>query len=94
LDLPVDARGGYECPLVTSDGMPPLKNKNATTGGRGEPGAGAGPRCGWDGFAARDGLTFRRGDVEGLHPEQGAVVPVGAVAETRPDIPAVGTGRE
>ena len=27
--------GGYECPLVTSDGMPPLKNANGTTNRRG-----------------------------------------------------------
>src|SRR5205814_1835689 len=27
----IDGTGGYECPLVTSDGMPPLRNKNGTT---------------------------------------------------------------
>ena len=27
--------GGYECPLVTADGMPPLRNKNGTTDRRG-----------------------------------------------------------
>jgi hypothetical protein len=31
----IDATGGYECPLVTSDGMPPLRNKNGTTDRRG-----------------------------------------------------------
>jgi hypothetical protein len=31
----IDAVGGYECPLVTSDGMPPLRNKNGTTDRRG-----------------------------------------------------------
>jgi hypothetical protein len=31
----IDARGGYECPLVTSDGMPPLRNQNGTTDRRG-----------------------------------------------------------
>jgi len=31
----IDAKGGYECPLVTSDGMPPLRNKNGTTDRRG-----------------------------------------------------------
>jgi hypothetical protein len=31
----IDAAGGYECPLVTSDGMPPLRNKNGTTDRRG-----------------------------------------------------------
>jgi hypothetical protein len=27
--------GGYDCPLVTSDGMPPLRNPNGTTDHRG-----------------------------------------------------------
>jgi hypothetical protein len=27
----IDAAGGYECPLVTSDGMPPLRNANGAT---------------------------------------------------------------
>jgi hypothetical protein len=27
----IDDAGGYVCPLVTSDGMPPLRNKNGTT---------------------------------------------------------------
>jgi hypothetical protein len=31
----IDPAGGYECPLVTSDGMPPLRNKNGTTNRRG-----------------------------------------------------------
>jgi hypothetical protein len=31
----IDAAGGYECPLVTSDGMPPLRNENGATDGRG-----------------------------------------------------------
>ena len=31
----IGVRGGYECPLITSDGMPPLRNKNGTTDRRG-----------------------------------------------------------
>jgi hypothetical protein len=31
----IDAAAGYECPLVTSDGMPRLRNKNGTTDRRG-----------------------------------------------------------
>jgi hypothetical protein len=31
----IEVTGGYECPLVTSDGMPPLRNVNATTDHRG-----------------------------------------------------------
>jgi hypothetical protein len=31
----IDRAGGYECPLVTSDGMAPLRNKNGTTDRRG-----------------------------------------------------------
>jgi hypothetical protein len=31
----IDTAGGYECPLVTSDGMPPLRNANGTTDHRG-----------------------------------------------------------
>jgi len=31
----IDNVGGYDCPLVTSDGMPPLKDANATTDRRG-----------------------------------------------------------
>jgi hypothetical protein len=27
----IDGAGGYDCPLVTSDGMPPLRNTNGTT---------------------------------------------------------------
>jgi hypothetical protein len=27
----IDSAGGYDCPLVTSDGMPPLRNENGTT---------------------------------------------------------------
>jgi hypothetical protein len=31
----IDDAGGYECPLVTSDGMPPLRNNNGMTDRRG-----------------------------------------------------------
>jgi hypothetical protein len=31
----IDPVGGYYCPLVTSDGMPPLRGTNGTTDGRG-----------------------------------------------------------
>ena len=31
----MDDAGGYDCPLVTSDGMPPLRNANGTTDHRG-----------------------------------------------------------
>jgi hypothetical protein len=31
----IDAAGGYDCPLVTSDGMPALRNANGTTDRRG-----------------------------------------------------------
>jgi hypothetical protein len=31
----IDDAGGYECPLVTSDGMPALRNENGTTDRRG-----------------------------------------------------------
>ena len=31
----IEVTGGYDCPLVTSDGMPPLKNKNGMTDRRG-----------------------------------------------------------
>jgi hypothetical protein len=31
----IDDADGYECPLVTSDGMPPLRNTNGMTDGRG-----------------------------------------------------------
>jgi hypothetical protein len=42
----------------------------------------------------RGGLTLPCRDGEGLHSEQRAVVDVGAGAETGPDVPAVGAGRE
>jgi hypothetical protein len=31
----IETTGGYDCPLVTSDGMPPLASKNGTTDRRG-----------------------------------------------------------
>lgn len=31
----MDTEGGYDCPLVTSDGMPPLRNANGRTDSRG-----------------------------------------------------------
>jgi hypothetical protein len=31
----IEVTGGYDCPLVTSDGMPPLRNVNSTTNHRG-----------------------------------------------------------
>ena len=31
----IDVTGGYDCPLVTSDGMPPLRKVNGTTDRRG-----------------------------------------------------------
>jgi len=31
----IEVTGGYDCPLVTSDGMPPLRNVNGTTDHRG-----------------------------------------------------------
>ena len=61
----IDVSGGYECPLVTSDGMPPLRNKNGMTDARGflkldVPLAGthAAPPLAWQRYPHVDGFVL------------------------------------